>query len=118
MYIYGTGILALCHILGVLLGNYIGVLLGVDANIGGVAIAMILLIIAKEYLKKRNILSRDLQLGILYWSGMYIPIVVAMSAGQDVVAALSGGTVGLVVSVVSLGLTVWVIRVLNKNIAE
>lgn len=118
MYIYGTGILALCHILGVWLGNYIGVLLGVEANVGGVAIAMILLILSKEYLKKKNILSKDLQLGILYWSGMYIPIVVAMSAGQDVVAALSGGAVGIAVAVVSLGLTVWVIRILNKNITE
>lgn len=118
MYIYGTGILAVCHIIGVLVGNYLGILLDVEANIGGVAIAMILLIISKEYLKKRGVLFQELQLGILYWAGIYIPIVVAMSAGQNVVAALSGGTVGIVVSIVSLSLTVWVIRILNKNFAK
>jgi malonate transporter MadL subunit len=46
---------------------------------------------------------------------MYIPIVVAMSAGQNVVAALSGGMLGLIVSVASLIGTVLVIRWLNKS---
>lgn len=54
------------------------------------------------------------QFGVLYWSGMYIPIVVAMSAGQNVVAALSGGVLGIIVSVASLVGTVLVIRYLNR----
>ena len=44
-----------------------------------------------------------------------IPIVVAMSAGQNVVAAMSGGMLGLIVSVASLIGTVLVIRWLNKS---
>lgn len=118
MLVYGTAILAVCHLLGVFFGNLLGVVLGVQANVGGVAITMILLIISKEYLKKRNVLSKDLQMGILYWSGMYVPIVVAMAAGQDVVAAMSGGMVGLAVSVFSLIFTVWTIRILNKKFHE
>ncbi|OAV01587.1 MULTISPECIES: malonate transporter subunit MadL [Moraxella] len=114
MFIYGTAILAVCHLLGSYLGNTLGTLLGVKANVGGVAIAMILLIISKELLIKRGALPQSTQFGVLYWSGMYIPIVVAMSAGQNVVAALSGGMVAVVVSVVSLGATVFAIRYLNK----
>ena len=45
---------------------------------------------------------------------MYIPIVVAMAAGQNVVAALSGGMVAAVVSVIALTATVFVVRLLNN----
>ncbi|MCK4102217.1 malonate transporter subunit MadL [Acinetobacter radioresistens] len=114
MIIYGTAILAICHLLGDYLGNTLGLLLGVKANVGGVAISMILLILAKEILMKKGYLPQVTQFGVLYWSGMYIPIVVAMSAGQNVVAALSGGIVGIIVAVTSLIGTVFVIRYLNR----
>ncbi|RJL70554.1 malonate transporter subunit MadL [Acinetobacter radioresistens] len=114
MIIYGTAILAICHLLGDYLGNTLGLLLGVKANVGGVAISMILLILAKEVLMKKGYLPQVTQFGVLYWSGMYIPIVVAMSAGQNVVAALSGGMVGIIVAVTSLIGTVFVIRYLNR----
>ncbi|MCU4577855.1 malonate transporter subunit MadL [Acinetobacter calcoaceticus] len=114
MIIYGTAILAICHLLGDYLGNTLGMLIGVKANVGGVAISMILLILSKELLAKKGYLPQVTQFGILYWSGMYIPIVVAMSAGQNVVAALSGGMLGLIVSVASLVGTVLVIRYLNR----
>ena len=114
MIIYGTALLAICHLLGDYFGNTLGMLLGVKANVGGVAISMILLILSKELLAKKGYLPQGTQFGVLYWSGMYIPIVVAMSAGQNVVAALSGGMLGLIVSVASLIGTVLVIRYLNK----
>lgn len=114
MIIYGTAILAICHLLGDYLGNTLGLLLGVKANVGGVAISMILLILAKEILMKKGYLPQVTQFGVLYWSGMYIPIVVAMSAGQNVVAALSGGIVSIIVAVTSLIGTVFVIRYLNR----
>lgn len=114
MIIYGTAILAICHLLGDYLGNTLGMVLGVKANVGGVAISMILLIISKELLAKKGYLPQVTQFGVLYWSGMYIPIVVAMSAGQNVVAALSGGMLGLIVSIASLIGTVLVIRYLNR----
>ncbi|MDO5650797.1 MAG: malonate transporter subunit MadL [Moraxella sp.] len=114
MTIYGTAILAICHLLGVYLGNTLGSLLGVKANIGGVAIAMILLIASKEYLVRKGHLNQSTQFGVLYWSGMYIPIVVAMSAGQNVVSALSGGMTGMIVAVLSLAATVIAIRYFNK----
>ncbi|WP_044102041.1 malonate transporter subunit MadL [Acinetobacter pittii] len=114
MIIYGTAILAISHLLGDYLGNTLGMVLGVKANVGGVAISMILLILSKELLAKKGYLPQVTQFGVLYWSGMYIPIVVAMSAGQNVVAALSGGMLGLIVSIASLIGTVLVIRYLNR----
>ena len=114
MIIYGTAILAICHLLGDYLGNTLGMLLGVKANVGGVAISMILLILSKELLARKGYLPQVTQFGVLYWSGMYIPIVVAMSAGQNVVAALSGGMLGLIDSIASLIGTVLVIRYLNR----
>ncbi|EKP67286.1 MULTISPECIES: malonate transporter subunit MadL [Acinetobacter calcoaceticus/baumannii complex] len=114
MIIYGTAILAICHLLGDYLGNTLGMVLGVKANVGGVAISMILLILSKELLARKGYLPQVTQFGVLYWSGMYIPIVVAMSAGQNVVAALSGGMLGLIVSIASLIGTVLVIRYLNR----
>ncbi|CAI3105347.1 hypothetical protein MWMV18_MWMV18_00346 [Acinetobacter calcoaceticus] len=114
MIIYGTAILAICHLLGDYLGNTLGMLLGVKANVGGVAISMILLLLSKELLARKGYLPQVTQFGVLYWSGMYIPIVVAMSAGQNVVAALSGGMLGLIVSIASLIGTVLVIRYLNR----
>jgi malonate transporter MadL subunit len=48
---------------------------------------------------------------------MYIPIVVAMAAGQNVVAALSGGLVAAIVSIIALTATVIVVRWLN-NMAD
>ncbi len=114
MIIYGTALLAVCYLLGVYIGGLLGKILGVDANIGGVAIAMILLILGKEMLAKRGLLPKTTQFGILYWAGMYIPIVVAMAAGQNVVAALSGGMVAAIVSVIALTATVFAVRWLNK----
>ncbi len=114
MIIYGTALLAVCYLLGVYIGGILGQVLGVDANIGGVAIAMVLLIIGKEMLAKRGLLPKSTQFGVLYWAGMYIPIVVAMAAGQNVVAALSGGMVAAIVSVIALTATVFVVRWLNR----
>lgn len=57
MIIYGTAILAICHLLGDYLGNTLGMVLGVKANVGGVAISMILLILSKELLAKRLLTS-------------------------------------------------------------
>lgn len=114
MIIYGTALLAVSYLLGDLIGKLLGALLGVDANVGGVAIAMILLITGKELLAKRNLLPQVTQFGVLYWAGMYIPIVVAMSAGQNVVAAMSGGMVAVLVSAVSLIITVLAVRGLNN----
>ena len=50
MIIYGTALLAICHLLGIVLGDLLGHMLGVKTNVGGVGIAMLLLIFARMYM--------------------------------------------------------------------
>ena len=95
MIIYGTALLAVCHLLGIFLGDVLGLALGVKTNVGGVGIAMLLLIVARLYMQRRDILPKLTELGVEYWGAMYIPVVVAMAAQQDMVAALRGGPVAV-----------------------
>jgi malonate transporter MadL subunit len=91
MIIYGVAILSACLLVGVFVGDLLGTLIGVQANVGGVGFAMLLLIFITDYLRRRGTFCEVSQMGIGFWSAMYIPIVVAMAAQQNVVAALSGG---------------------------
>ena len=91
MVIYGVALLSFCMLAGVFLGDLLGELIGVQANVGGVGIAMLLLIFLVNLSDKRLQIGAPTQSGINFWSAMYIPIVVAMAAKQNVVAALSGG---------------------------
>lgn len=91
MVIYGVALLAGCMLVGIWVGELLGVLIGVDANVGGVGIAMILLILASAWLRGRGKLPVPTEQGVLFWSAIYIPVVVAMAASQNVVAAVRGG---------------------------
>ena len=91
MVIYGVAFLAVCMIAGLFLGEAMGVLIGVEANVGGVGIAMIIMILVSDYLRKRGRLVPLTEQGILFWSAIYIPVVVAMAAKQNVLGALRGG---------------------------
>ncbi|WP_173917551.1 malonate transporter subunit MadL [Halobacillus sp. Marseille-Q1614] len=105
MVIYGVALLAICMLLGVVLGEFLGLAIGIEANVGGVGIAMLILVLLIDYLKKNNKLNIKSQEGMAFWGAMYIPIVIAMAAKQNVVAALDGGplalTAGLIVVIVS-----------------
>ena len=95
MIIYGTALLAICHLLGIFLGDLLGQLMGVKTNVGGVGIAMLLLICARLYMQHKQWMPALTERGVEYWGAMYIPVVVAMAAQQDVVAALRGGPVAV-----------------------
>jgi malonate transporter MadL subunit len=99
MVISGVALLAICTLLGALLGDALGAALGVKANVGGVGIAMMLLIATRLWLIRRGWLSHGLKLGVEFWGALYIPIVVAMAAQQNVVAALAGGPVVVIAGV-------------------
>jgi malonate transporter MadL subunit len=115
MIIYGTALLALCHLLGIFLGDALGTLLGVKTNVGGVGIAMLLLIFARLYMQSTNRLPKLTELGVEYWGAMYIPVVVAMAATQDTVAALRGGPVALLAAIGSVVLCACVISAINRT---
>jgi malonate transporter MadL subunit len=83
----------------VILGDLLGVILGVQSNVGGVGFAMLLLIVSTDWLRRTGRLPQLSEQGILFWSAMYIPIVVAMAAQQNVVAALAGGPIAIIAGV-------------------
>lgn len=91
MTIYGTALLAACVLIGLFIGDVLGTVIGVKANVGGVGFSMILLIFASEYLRKRDLLPTPTKEGVHFWSAIYIPVVVAMAAQQNVLAAVKGG---------------------------
>lgn len=102
MIIYGVALLAICTLAGVVIGDLLGALLGVRSNVGGVGIAMILLICARLYMHRHGGLSKECEFGVGFWGALYIPIVVAMAAQQNVVTALHGGPVALLAAVGSV----------------
>lgn len=99
MTIYGTALLAGCHLLGIIFGELIGRSLGMTTNVGGVGIAMILLISLRFLLHKRGMFTETSETGVQYWSALYIPVVVAMAMQQNVIAALRGGPVALLAAI-------------------
>jgi len=102
MAIYGTALLSLCLLAGLFLGKLLGIVVGVDANVGGVGIAMLLLILIAERLQKSGRLKPLSEKGILFWSSIYIPIVVAMAASQNIIAAIKGGPIGILAGVLAV----------------
>lgn len=114
MIIYGVTLLAFCFLTGNYIGDILGALLGVKANVGGVGFAMLLLIILTNKGMDAGWLDKKGQEGIAFWSAMYIPIVVAMSSIQDVVAALSGGTIAVLGGVLGVALGFVFIPILRK----
>ncbi|AVZ39607.1 MULTISPECIES: malonate transporter subunit MadL [unclassified Dietzia] len=91
MVIYGVAILAGCTLAGAAIGQLLGELLGVDANVGGVGFGMLLLIVITDVMRRKGRLPQPSERGVLFWSAMYIPVVVAMASVQNVSAAVSGG---------------------------
>jgi malonate transporter MadL subunit len=91
MTIYGVALLALCSLVGLVVGEALGFLLGVKANVGGVGFAMILLISLTDWMRRRGHFQPLSASGVIFWSGMYLPIVIAMAAQQNVLGAVKGG---------------------------
>ena len=96
MKIYGVALLAGCFLVGKYAGNLLGSLIGIDGDVGGVGFAMILLMLLITYLRKKERLVQETEQGILFWTSMYIPIIVAMAATQNVRSAVSGGWVAII----------------------
>lgn len=100
--ILGVALLSGSLLIGTWIGTLLGDLLGVDANVGGVGIAMLLLILSTNLLVRKGRLKPETSSGISFWSGMYIPIVVAMAATQNVVGAVTAGPVALVAGIAAV----------------
>ena len=96
------------------LGKLIGQTMGLDANVGGVGIAMLLMILATYWLRKRGTLETPTEGGILFWSSIYIPIVVAMAASQNVAKAMSGGWLAVTAGVLAVAVCFALVPLVSK----
>jgi len=112
--IYGVALLAGCMLAGLYLGELLGVLIGVEANVGGVGLAMLLLILLSDRLRKAGRLSTLTEQGVLFWSAIYIPVVVAMAAKQNVIAAVKGGPAAILAGVGAVALSFLLVPVLSR----
>ena len=114
MVIYGVALLSFCMLFGVLVGDLLGTLIGVQANVGGVGIAMLLLILLSNLSSSKLKLHPITETGIGFWSAMYIPIVVAMAARQNVVAAVSSGWLAMIAGVAAVAASFAMIPILAR----
>ena len=114
MVIYGVALLSFCMLVGVFVGDVLGELIGVQANVGGVGIAMLLLIILSNLSSHRFKLNPITETGIGFWSAMYIPIVVAMAAKQNVIAAVSSGWMAIIAGIAAVAASFAMIPVLDR----
>lgn len=114
MIVYGVALLSFCMLFGMYSGNLLGELLGVNANVGGVGIAMLLLIVLSNLSDKKFHLNPTSQSGIYFWSAMYIPIVVAMAAKQNVIAAVSSGWLAVIAGVLAVAVSFAAIPLISR----
>ena len=114
MTIYGTALLALCLVCGSMIGTFLGLALGINANVGGVGIAMLLLNLLCGRLQATGRMPAPTQSGILFWSSIYIPIVVAMAASQDVRAAITGGPAAILSGTLAVAISFAMVPLISR----
>ncbi|WP_221563101.1 malonate transporter subunit MadL [Alkalihalobacillus sp. TS-13] len=117
MVIYGVTLLAICMLAGAFIGDLLGAILGIEANVGGVGIAMLILVLVVDYLKKKKKLTVKSQEGVAFWSAMYIPIVIAMASQQNVFGAIDGGPLAILAGVAAV-IVSWALVPLLSNIGK
>jgi malonate transporter MadL subunit len=114
MIIYGVALLSICLMLGMLAGEFLGMALSVDANVGGVGIAMLLLVLASNSSRFKSLTQGTSASGIQFWSAMYIPIVVAMAARQNVAGAVDGGWLALMAGTAAVLVSFALVPVISR----
>lgn len=112
--IYGVALLAGCAFVGSFIGELLGLLTGLNSDIGGVGFAMILLLLATNSKTVNKILPQSYTKGIEFWKEMFIPVIIAMSASQNVISALDGGVLALTLGVGIVIIMLLLIPLFNK----
>ena len=112
--LYGVALLSGCMFVGSFVGNLLGLWTGLGSDIGGVGFAMILLLLATNSKTVNKILPEGYTKGITFWKEMYIPVIIAMSASQNVTSALKGGVLALVLGVGIVLIMLLLIPLFNK----
>ena len=116
--IFGVALLALCMFIGSFIGNLLGLATGLGSDIGGVGFAMLLLLMATNSKKVAQILPEGYTKGLEFWKEMFIPVIIAMSAGQNVIGALSGGALALLAGLFAVLVSFLLIPLFNRIVPE
>ncbi|CNH52448.1 malonate transporter%2C MadL subunit [Yersinia frederiksenii] len=114
MIIFGLMLMGLCMFAGLIIGDLLGMVLGIPANIGGIGFAMLFLVLASKVLADKGMMSKPVEQGVTFWNAMYIPIVVAMAANQNVLAALKGGPVAIIAGLGAVAIGFVLIKPLSR----
>lgn len=112
--IYGVALLSGCMLVGSFVGNVLGLLTGLNSDIGGVGFAMLLLLVVTNVKKISEKLPKGYEKGVNFWKEMFIPVIIAMTASQNVVSALSGGILALTAGLGVVVVAFLLIPVFNK----
>jgi malonate transporter MadL subunit len=115
MTIYGVGLLAACYLAGQLIGEFAGKFLNVNANVGGVGFAMLLLIFLNRWSATKPKLHAGFLNGVVFWDNMYIPIIIAMSATQNARLAMESGMIAVVAGILPVIFLLYLLPVLSRK---
>ena len=116
--IYGVATLAGCMFLGSLIGTLLGKITGIGSDIGGVGFSMLLLILITNSKRLKFTKNEAFAKGIDFWKNMYIPVVIAMAASQNVFGAISGGWIAILAGLLAVVLAFLLLPVLNKAMSK
>ena len=114
MKIYGVAFLAACFLLGQMAGKDLGIALGVGGNVGGVGLAMLLLVLVNDRFYNKTSIHPETKSGIIFWSTMYIPVVIAMASVLNVKVALTGGWVAVFSGIIATSCCYLLIPMLSR----
>ena len=113
--IYSLVTLALCMLLGKYLGTLLGIAVGINADVGGVGFAILLLLFVGNCKWFTFTKRQDFKNGMIFWKQMYIPVVVAMAASQNVLRMLSSGMVAIVGGIASVAFPFLLLFLIHKR---
>ena len=112
--IYGVATLAACMLLGTLMGTVFGDLIGAGTEIGGVGFSMLLLIFVTNSKRFSFTQKPAFIQGVNFWKAMFIPVVIAMTATQNVFSMLSSSMVAIVAGAAAVGFSYLMLFILHK----
>lgn len=111
--IYGVAVLAGCMLAGTFIGTVFGHLIGAETEIGGVGFAMLILIFITNCKKLKFTQKPAFIQGMTYWKAMFIPVVIAMTACQNVYSMLSSSIVAIAAGAAAVGFSFFMLYVLH-----
>ena len=113
--IYSLVTLSLCMIVGKYVGLLLGTLVGIDADVGGVGFAIILLVIVTNSPKFTFAQTKEFKDGVNFWKQMYMPVVVALAAIQNVYRMLTSGMVAIVAGSAAVAVPFLIVYLIHKH---